>query len=244
MELKGKVALVTGSAKRVGRAISLGLASCGCSLALHYRHSAAEARSIRRLAREKDVPADIFQADLEYSQQIQALVQQVQNRFGRIDILINNASLFYRTPWDSIKESDWDLFMNINLKAPFLLSQAVSRLMLENGGGKIIHLADVGGLRPWSGYVPYCVSKAGLIALTQGMAKALAPSIQVNAVAPATVLPPEGSSEEELDRVVKTIPLKRIGSPDDVVSTVLYLLQGTDFVTGQVIAVDGGRSIR
>lgn len=244
MNLKGRVALVTGSAKRLGRAISLGLAEQGCNLALHYRTSASEGRSLRRKVREKDVAADLFQADLESSHQIEGLVQEVENRFGRIDILINNASLFYRTPWGEIQEPDWDVLMRVNVKAPFLLSQAVSNLMLHAEGGKIIHLTDIGGLDPWSGYIPYCVSKAALIALTVGMAKALAPTIQVNAVAPATVLPREKSSREELDRIIETTPLGRLGKPEDVVNTILYLLQGTDYVTGQVIAVDGGRSIR
>ena len=243
MELKGKIALVTGSAKRVGRAISLGLASSGCQMALHYLHSAAEARRLRRQVREKDVAADIFKADLGISTQIGVLIEEVTNRFGRIDVLINNAAVCYATPWGNIKESDWDLFMDTNLKSTFLLSQAVSQFMLSNDGGKIIHLADIGGFRPWPGYVPYCVSKAGVIALTQGMAKALAPSIQVNAIAPATVLPSEDSSEEEVERLRRQIPLDRIGSPEDIVQTVLYLLGGTDFITGQVVVVDGGRSI-
>jgi NAD(P)-dependent dehydrogenase (short-subunit alcohol dehydrogenase family) len=243
MELKDKVALVTGSARRIGREIALSLASRGCRLALHYRQSASDARHVRRLVRERDVAAEIFQADLSINTQIDELVHQIQNRFGRIDILINNASLFYTTPWEKIQESDWDALMNINLKAPFLLSHQVSRIMMESGGGKIIHMADVGGLNPWSAYVPYCVAKAGLIALTKGMAKALAPAIQVNAIAPATVLPPENSTHEEIHQLVRKIPLQRIGEPADVVSTVLYLLEGTDYVTGQVLVVDGGRTL-
>jgi NAD(P)-dependent dehydrogenase (short-subunit alcohol dehydrogenase family) len=243
MELKDKVALITGSARRLGREIALGLASRGCRLALHYRQSASDARHVRRLVREKDVAADIFQADLSITTQIEELVHQVQNRFGRIDILINNASLFYRTPWEKVQESDWDVFMNINLKSPFLLSHQVSRIMMETGGGKILHMADVGGLNPWSAYVPYCVSKAGLIALTKGMAKALAPKIQVNAIAPATVLPPDGATDEEIQQIVRKIPLQRVGEPEDVVNTVLYLLEGTDYVTGQVLVVDGGRTL-
>jgi NAD(P)-dependent dehydrogenase (short-subunit alcohol dehydrogenase family) len=243
MELKDKVALVTGSARRIGREIALSLASRGCRLALHYRQSASDARHVRRLVRERDVAAEIFQADLSINTQIDELVHQIQNRFGRIDILINNASLFHKTPWEKIQESDWDGMMNINLKAPFLLSHQVSRIMMENGGGKIIHMADVGGLNPWSDYLPYCVAKAGLIALTKGMAKALAPGIQVNAIAPATVLPPENSTHEEIHQLVRKIPLQRIGEPADVVSTVLYLLEGTDYVTGQVLVVDGGRTL-
>ena len=233
---------MTGAARRVGREISLALAAAGYSLALHYRRSASEARTLRRQARAKDVAADIFQANLEFSSEIDRLVTEVTNRFGRIDILVNNAAVFYRTPWEEIRETDWDLFMNVNLKAPFLLSHAVSRLMSARGWGKIIHIADEGGLRIWSGYIPYSVSKAGLIALTRGMARSLAPYIQVNAVAPSMVLPAQDTTPAQLESLVQATPMGRIGVPADVASAVLYFVEGGQAITGQVIAIDGGRS--
>jgi pteridine reductase len=242
MALHGKVALVTGSARRLGREISFALASAGYALALHYRRSASEARILRRQIREKDVAADIFQANLEFSSEIDQLIAEVLNRYGRIDVLVNNAAVFYRTPWEEIRESDWDLFMNVNLKAPFLLSQAASRAMHSRGWGKIIHIADEGGQRIWSGYIPYSVSKAGLIALTRGMARTLAPQIQVNAVAPSMVLPDEDTTDQQLESMVQATPTGRLGAPADVASAILYFVEGGQAITGQVIAIDGGRS--
>ncbi len=243
MATKDRIALVTGSARRIGREIALTLASAGYSLALHYYRSATEARTLRRQVREKDVAAEIFEANLEFSTGVERLIEDVSNRFGRLDILVNNAAVFRRTPWTEIQETDWDYFMNVNLKAPFLLSKAASKLMMERGWGKIVHVADEGGKRIMPSYIPYCVSKAGLIALTRGMAQALAPSVQVNAVAPSMVLPGENTSKETVDYLASSTPMGRIGDPADVAGAVLYFVQGGATITGQVIAIDGGRSV-
>jgi NAD(P)-dependent dehydrogenase (short-subunit alcohol dehydrogenase family) len=156
--------------------------------------------------------------------------------------LINCAAVFYRTPFATLTEADWDRVVGVNLKGPFLLCRRVGEIMLRQGRGKILNLADIGGMKVWAEYLPYSVSKAGLIALTQGLAKALAPAVQVNAIAPGAVLLPEDTSPEDRDRALRRIPLGRLGSPEDIVRAALYLLE-SDFVTGEVLSVDGGQRL-
>jgi NAD(P)-dependent dehydrogenase (short-subunit alcohol dehydrogenase family) len=172
-----------------------------------------------------------------------AAVDRVVAQFGRIDVLVNNAAIFPRTPWAALDEAVWDEAIDVNLKGPFLFAKAAGDRMKAQGSGKIINIADWAGERPYRNYLPYCVSKAGVIALTKGLALELAPEVQVNAVAPGPVLLPEGMSEEEKAKVIAATPLKRIGSPDDVANAVLFLLEGSDFITGAVLPVDGGRLI-
>jgi NAD(P)-dependent dehydrogenase (short-subunit alcohol dehydrogenase family) len=243
MELKGKVALVTGGAVRVGRAISLALSEAGASVAVNYHHSEEAAREVVALITARGGNAEAFQADVSVAADVDQMINGVLERFGRLDVLVNNAAIFPRTPFTTVTEAEWDQVLDINLKGSFLCALRAGREMLQRDGGKIVNIADVSAYRPWPSYIPYCVSKAGVIALTQGLAKALAPKVQVNAVAPGTVLFPESYSEEQRQRAVQPIPMGREGSPEDVARTVLFLIEGSDFITGAVIPVDGGRLI-
>lgn len=243
MELKGKVALVTGGAVRVGRAISLALGEAGASIAVNYHHSEEAAREVVALLTARGGNAEAFQADVSVAADVDQMINGVLERFGRLDVLINNAAIFPRTPFATVTEAEWDQVLDINLKGSFLCALRAGREMLQRDGGKIVNIADVSAYRPWASYIPYCVSKAGVIALTQGLAKALAPKVQVNAVAPGTILFPESYPEEQRQRAVQPIPMGREGSPEDVARTVLFLIEGSDFITGAVIPVDGGRLI-
>jgi pteridine reductase len=243
MELKGRVALVTGAGVRLGRAIALELAAGGAALAIHYGSSAEQAADVVAAIRAAGGGADAFQLDLEATAALPGLVDQVLGQFGRLDVLVNNAAIFPHTPFDTTTEAGWDRVMAINLKAPFFLAQAAARPMRAQGAGKIVNLADISAERPWSGYLPYCISKAGIVALTRGLARALAPSIQVTAVAPGAILFPENTPDEEKERLLRAIPLGRQGDPQDIARTVRFLIEGSDYMTGAVVPVDGGRSI-
>lgn len=243
MEIRGKVALVTGSGRRVGRAIATALASRGCHLVLHYRTAAAEARALAAEAARLGVKAVPAEADLADPAAAAPLVRAAEEAFGRLDILVNNAAVFPRTPVGQVTPEAWDAIFAVNLRAPFLLAQTAAPLMLRGGGGRIVNLADVSPERPFPDYIPYCASKAGLIALTRGLARALAPDVLVNAIAPGTVLWPADYPAEARERELRRTPLQRTGAPEDVAQAVLFLLEGADFVTGQVLALDGGRSL-
>lgn len=243
MTLEGKVALITGAAVRVGRAIALELARRKAKVIVHYHASERAAHEVVSAIGDIGQPAVALRADLSQAQQIEALVSESLRAFGRIDILVNNAAIFYRTPFLSVREEDWDRHLDLNLKGVFLCCKAVAPVMLSQGSGRIINIADVAGVRPWAEYIPYCVSKAGVMALTQGLAKALAPTVLVNAVAPGTVLFPENYSEEDKEKVRAAIPLGREGTPEDVARTVVFLAE-SDFITGAVVPVDGGRLVK
>lgn len=241
MNLDGKVALITGGARRLGRALTLALARHKSHVAIHFHGDQAEAQSAAVEAREFGVRAEPLWADLSQPKQAEGLVADTVEAFGRIDILINNAAVYFRTPLGQVTREQWDRLLDLNLRGAFFCAQAAGVEMKKQGSGKIVNIADVAALTPWPAYIPYCVSKAGLIAMTHGMAKALAPEVTVNAVAPGTVLPQEHETEDELHKLKELSLLKRIGSPNDVVAAVLFLLEGSDFVTGGVIPVDGGR---
>jgi NAD(P)-dependent dehydrogenase (short-subunit alcohol dehydrogenase family) len=243
LTLEGKVALITGAAVRVGRAIALELARRKAKVIVHYHASERAAHEVVSAIGDIGQPAVALRADLSQAQQIEALVSESLRAFGRIDILVNNAAIFYRTPFLSVREEDWDRHLDLNLKGVFLCCKAVAPVMLSQGSGRIINIADVAGVRPWAEYIPYCVSKAGVMALTQGLAKALAPTVLVNAVAPGTVLFPENYSEEDKEKVRAAIPLGREGTPEDVARTVVFLAE-SDFITGAVVPVDGGRLVK
>lgn len=243
MQLPDRVALITGASVRLGHAMSLALAEKGCKIAVHYRLHEREARETVEQIRAMGRDALLLRADLAKTDQVVKLAQRTHAYFGQVDILINNAALFYPTPLGKVSEEEWDMTMNVNLRAPFLLSQEVSRYMLERKQGKIVNLADISAWKPWRDYLPYCMSKAGMVSLTFGLARALAPYVQVNAIAPGTVLPPIDGSES-LDELAQKTLLQRVGSPEDIVAALMFLLEGSDFVTGQVITVDGGRVLR
>ena len=244
MELLGRTALVTGAARRVGQAIALAMAGRGMDIVVHYRRSAPEARATAKAVERLGRRAVVVQADLAQQEEVEALADRATQAFGKIDVLVNSAALFYRTPLEKITAQDWEQFLRVNLTGPFLLARRLGLQMRRRGEGKIVNAADVAGLAPWAEFHPYSVSKGALITLTKGLAKALAPEVQVNAVAPGSVLLPEEYGDKEREAIVRATPLKRIGDPADVANTVLFLVEGSDFITGQVVVVDGGRSIK
>lgn len=243
MDLQDRVALVTGSGIRVGRRIALALAERGASLAVHYHSSLDPANETVAAAREMGVEAEAFRCDLAETANIEGLIDSIDERWGRLDVLVNSAAIFPRTPWDEIDEATWDRTMDVNLKAPFFTAWHAARLMKRGGGGKIVNIADWAGLKPYVNYAPYVVAKGGVITMTKAMAKELAPEITVNAVAPGPVMLPEDFDEDAAERIRAATLLKRLGSPDDIAEAVVFLVERTDFVTGHVLVVDGGRLI-
>lgn len=242
MELRGKIALVTGGARRLGRVIALELASQGASIALHHHRSYEEAGATAAEIRGRGVEVATIAADLADPAEIEVLGSSAVERFGGIDILVNSAAIYFRTPVGEVTAADWDRLHALNLRAPFLLTQALAP-SLRQRGGRVVMITDVGGERPWPGYLPYGASKAGLIYLTRGLAKALAPEVLVNAVSPGTVLPPESASPEDIAEEVKRTALKRLPTPEDVARAVAFLC-ASDAITGQVLAVESGKLLR
>ncbi|MCS7049861.1 MAG: SDR family oxidoreductase [Verrucomicrobiae bacterium] len=245
MDLRGKNCLVTGGAKRLGREIAMALAERGANVAVHYHTSADAAREVVRAVRARGVDAMAVRADQRRAAHVRRAVAQVAKRWGIIHVLINSAAVYERTPFDRLTERDWDFHLESNLKGPFLFALEVGRrLVAERCPGKIINFADWAAYRPYKDYLPYCVSKAGVVCLTQALAKELGPLVNVNAIGPGPVLLPPDVDEAEKKAIIQSTVLKRLGSPQDVVAAVLYLLEGGDFVTGHTLIVDGGRLIR
>ncbi len=243
MDLNSKVVLVTGAGKRVGRTIALHFAERGAKVAVHYRSSKSEADTLVGEIAAAGGNARAFHADLESVTQIEAMVAEIVAAFGRIDVLVNSASVFYRKPLEEVTERDWDSNLDTNLKAPFFLAKFAGLQMRRQGAGKIVNLGDWAGIRPYNNYLPYTVSKTGLIGLTRALAKALAPEVQVNCVALGPVLAPEEYGEEDIAKMVAGTLTKRMGSPEDVARAVLFFCEGTDFATGATLVLDGGRLI-
>ena len=243
MNLKQRVVLVTGGAIRVGKSLATALAGRGAHVAITYNHSAREAAETVASLKHFGVGALAIRADLSRSADAKRAVNAVAKHFGRLDVLVNSAANFDRVSFGKLTERDWDRAIDTNLKGPFLCALYASRLMQKQGGGKIINIADWAGVRPYRDYLPYCVSKAGVIGLTKALAKELAPDIQVVAVAPGPVLPPSAMNAKQRERVSQRVPLKRWGTPQDIANTVLFLIEGTDFMTGSTVFVDGGQLI-
>ncbi len=241
MELQGKVALVTGAGRRVGRTIALALAGRGAAVAVHYRSSKAEAQAVVAEIVSGRGKAEAFRADLESVSEIERMVTAVLGAFGRLDVLVNSASLFFRRKLEDVTEQDWDRNLDTNLKAPFFLAKFAAPAMLRQGAGKIVNIGDWAGIRPYRNYLPYTVSKSGLIGLTRALARELAPEVQVNCVALGPVLAPEDYDEAEIRKLVEATLVKRMGSPEDVARAVLFFCEGTDFATGATLMLDGGR---
>ncbi len=235
--LQGQVALVTGGARRIGRSIALALAGAGARVAVHYNISKADAEATRAEIEKQGGEAFLIQGDISQVAEAQRVAEAVLAHFGRVDILINNAGIWEPYHWDKITEADWDRFLDTNLKSQFFLAQALAPQMKQRGRGSIVNLASIGGLRAWAEFIPYCVSKAGVLMLTRTLAKALAPEIRVNAVAPGSIQFPGETPDESY---IRKAPLKRTGTPEDVAQTVLFLCASADFVTGQTLVVDGG----
>jgi pteridine reductase len=241
MNLQGKVALVTGAGKRIGQAIALALAERGAALAIHYRSSRTGAEEAAARIIEQRGRAQIFGAELERVDEIERMVASVVEAFGRLDVLVNSASAFYRKPLEELTERDWDLNLDTNLKAPFFLSKFAGAAMRREGAGKIVNIGDWAGTRPYNNYLPYTVSKAGLIGLTRALAKALAPEVQVNCIALGPVMPPDDYEPSQVERLRLATLTKTLGSTGDVARAVLFLCEGTDFATGSTMMLDGGR---
>ena len=237
-DLAGKTILVTGAAKRIGRGIALRLAQEGARVAIHYHHSESEAR---RTAEECG-GAPLFRANLESVPDIVRMFGEVEQRLGRLDGLVNNAARFTRLDPLEITEKDWDFIHSVNLKAVFFCCQQAARIMKRQGEGRIVNISSLGGIRPWAEHAHYCASKAGVIMLTRALSKAFAPQIAVNSVAPGVI--PFEDIDERGKRMIENTPAGRGGTPAEIAEAVLYFLKMSNFVTGQVLAVDGGLSQR
>jgi len=243
--LSGKVVLITGGARRVGAAIARRLHGAGASLMLHYHSAKAEANALlAQLNAARANSAATVQANLLNAAELPEMVRTTVSRFGRLDVLVNNASSFYPTPLGEIRLTDWDELIGTNLKAPLFLAQA-SAPHLKSAHGCIVNITDIHADRPLKGYVVYSVAKTGLAGLTRSLARELGPEVRVNGVAPGPVLWPEDASFDELarQRVISHTLLKRAGEPEDIASAVYYFVAEAPYVTGQIIAVDGGRSV-
>jgi len=242
--MQGKVVLVTGGAKRVGAAICRRLHAAGAELAVHYRSSESEALEMCcELNALRPESAAVFRSDLLDLKALRKLIHEVIEKFGRLDALINNASSFYATPLAEVDDQQWHDLLGTNLRAPLFLAQAAAA-ELRRRHGCIVNIADIHAERPMHGHLLYSVAKAGLAALTRALAQEMAPQVRVNAVAPGVILWPEAWMDEEQRRkIVAHTLLKREGEPEDIAKTVLFLIQDSPYVTGQIIAVDGGRSI-
>lgn len=238
------VALITGAAKRVGAAIARQLHADGYDVALHYRRSAPDMQAlVDALEARRPASTLALRADLADFDRLPELVARTVGRFGRLDALVNNASAYYATPIGATTPAQWDELFASNARAPFFLSQAAAP-HLKARGGAIVNLADIYAQRPLQGHTVYCMAKAALVMMTQSLARELGPEVRVNAIAPGNVLWSENAVKAEtLDVVRERTALQRQGAPEDIVSAVRWLLTGNGYITGQVIAIDGGRSV-
>jgi 3-oxoacyl-[acyl-carrier protein] reductase/pteridine reductase len=234
--MNGQVILVTGAAKRIGRGIALRLAREGAKVAIHYSTSETEARATAAECGN----APLFRADLEKVGEIERLFADVQAHFGKLDGLVNNAARFTLRDPLKITESDWDFIHSVNLKATFFCCQQAARIMLPAGKGRIVNMSSLGGIRAWPEHAHYCASKAGVIHMTRALAQAWAPKITVNSVAPGVI--PFGEPDDRVKRLIAKTPAGRAGTADEIADAVVFFLTASDFITGQVLAVDGGLS--
>lgn len=242
--LAGKTALITGAARRVGAVVARTLHQEGMNLVLHYRNSAAEAQSLAdELLDARPDSVVLAQADLADVTSLPPLVETATAAWQRLDLLLNNASMFYATEIGSITEQHWDELMGPNLKAPLFLSQAAAPQLKVNNGC-IVNMVDIHANRPLPGFPVYCVAKAGLVMLTKSLARELGPEVRVNGIAPGAILWPEAETDEDAHReILDRTALKRIGDPADIASAILYLVASANYVTGQILTVDGGRTL-
>jgi 3-oxoacyl-[acyl-carrier protein] reductase/pteridine reductase len=237
MSLEGKVVLVTGAAKRIGRSIALELAKEGARVAIHYSTSEADARQTAEACNN----APIFRANLESVLEIRTLFDQVAQHFGRLDGLVNNAARFTRFDPLAIEEADWDYIHSVNLKAVFFACQAAAKVMLAGEGGHIVNISSLGALKPWAHHAHYNAAKAGVVMLTKSLAKAWAPKIAVNSVAPGVI--PFDKTDRRIENLIKATPAGRAGEGAEIAEAVVFFLTSTTFITGQTLAVDGGLSL-
>lgn len=243
MRLEGTGALVTGAGRRIGQAIAVGLAQSGCDVAVHYYGSKQGAEETATAIRAAGRRAELIRGDLRDPIAARGLADQAARSLKRLDVVVNSAAIMVRQNVEEVTPESWDDTLDLNLRAGFFVSQGAIP-HLRRARGKIINIADLAGLEPWPAYATHCISKAGVVMLTKALARALAPDIAVNAVAPGAVLLPDDWDEDASEHIRETTPLKRLGAPADVVAAVRFLLSGTDFVTGTILVVDGGRLIR
>jgi NAD(P)-dependent dehydrogenase (short-subunit alcohol dehydrogenase family) len=239
LSLAGQVALVTGAGKRIGRSVALRLAAEGADIAVNYRESRAEAEEVVAQIVAMGRRAIAIRADVSKRPEVVALFAAIEKEFGRLDILVNNVGMFFPAKFEELTDEQWDRILDTNLKSQFLCSQAATPILRRSGHGRIVNFASLGGLLAWPAYTHYCVSKAGVIMLTRCLARALAPEITVNAIAPGTISFPNDAPEIAEDFIGRA-PLQRTGTAKDIDDAVMYLVQ-SNFVTGQVLVVDGGR---
>jgi NAD(P)-dependent dehydrogenase (short-subunit alcohol dehydrogenase family) len=277
ISLAGQAVVVTGGAVRLGRAIALACARAGAGVAITYHRSETEARATveeMRAVGATDARFAAVRADLTRREDVQRVAAEAQSTLGEVTALVNNAAIFRRTPFAQMDEDDFDAHIAANLKAPYLLCKAFGDLFLQRGGGAIVNIADIHGLRPLKNYVPYCVSKAGVVMLTQALALALAPQVRVNCVCPGTILPPSepqngapgeadttatdamaanttatdamaaNTTADAMAEMVKRIPLRRLGEPEEIARAVVFLIGGPQFISGVALPVDGAQSLR
>ena len=237
----GKIALVTGAGKRIGRSVAARLAQEGADVIVNYRESKNGAEEVAAQIKGLGRRAVTIRADVAKRADVAAMFATVAKEFGRLDILVNNAGIFFPAKFEELTEEQWDRILGANLKSQYLCSQMAAPMLRKSGQGRIVNFASLGGLLAWPAYTHYCVSKAGVIMLTRCLARALAPEITVNAIAPGTISFSD-DAPELADDFVRRTPLKRTGMPTDIEDAVVYLARSS-FVTGQVIVVDGGRSL-
>jgi len=243
VRLEGAAALVTGAGRRIGQAIAIGLAESGCDVAVHYHGSAKGAEETALAVRKAGRRAALVSADLRDPSAARGLADQAARALQRLDIVVNSAAIMVRQSVETVTPESWDATLDLNLRAIFFVSQGAIP-HLRRTKGKIVNLADLAGLEPWPTYIPHSVSKAGVVMLTKALARALVPDIAVNAIAPGAVLLPDDWDTQSREHIRETTPLERIGSPADVVAALRFLLAGTDYATGTILVVDGGRLLR
>jgi NAD(P)-dependent dehydrogenase (short-subunit alcohol dehydrogenase family) len=237
--IEGRVVLVTGGAKRIGRGIAMRLAKEGASVAIHYHNSQSEAEKTSK----ECGGAPLFRANLESVTEIQHMFRRVFEHFGRLDWLVNNAARFTRFDPLEITEKNWDFVHSVNLKAAFFCCQSAAKIMNQQKYGRIVNISSLGGIRPWAEHVHYCASKAGVIMMTKALAKALAPDITVNSVAPG-VIPFDDRLNEMEETMTRATPAQRPGTADEIADAVIYFLRSPNYITGNLLAVDGGLNLR
>ena len=240
MDLKGKNVLITGASKRIGKNLAINLAKEGANLIIHYNSSKEDAEDLKKNLIKYNIKVEIFKADLKIFQEIENLIRFSLNKFNKIDILINNASLYFETPLEEVNEETLDLFYSIHIKAPFFLSKELGKVMYKNKYGRIINIIDYAPLRPYKNFAPYIITKGGLLTLTKVFAKEFAPYVLVNGILPGPIIPAK-DIDDKLKPLEKTV-LKKWAGEKEIFKTVKYLIE-TEFTTGAVIPVEGGRLI-
>jgi len=246
VKLKDTVALITGGAKRVGRAIAIELAQAGCDVAIHYHHSKAEAIELSDIIKKSGRRAVVVHGQLSNPKHWPKIIDQTVKSLGRLDVLVNNASIFITDTPDTINDFDhelWEKMLRINLIAPAGLCHYALTYLQANGGGRVINLCDTAAKKPWPKHLAYCASKAGITNLTKSLALAMAPLVQVNGVAPGIAVFPDEFDDELCKKLIDRVPMKRAGTPEEVAHLVRFLVESGDYMTGQIIPIDGGTSM-